>query len=711
MPEGTYMTAEITFSGKFGLADLRRDLSTVWRCGYWYDAVWKFLCSVYIIAFYIFAKTVARTYGEDPGSKTERIEIFDAYLNDRQHLGDRRWLLQTGRSWQPILCLSVLFCPIIMIAWMTLYYIYDLFRDLLRGLVPEKEQPLPPGCTLRLTQNRAESKEPHAFFYSSAFPVAGMTLFGIGIPAAISLWLYNNLGLDPMFNYPSADPRFGFVIVTICLYLSSLCWCLCTLFGCAYATFPLHFTSTEYDVHLYPDKIMKDSIKGWFAALLTFNCECATMSWEDLKSISLDKFSQDKLDQTKFADLPEPLRSMMSGLHKYLELQESVAARMRRRSNYLVLEGEYTSIKICLDELTNVEKNQLFRHLKEHAPLVPLSAEVQEELVGSKVLNDPRYTEIWFDILSDGIKGSRTELENGALLKHGQYEVAERLRAGGEAVVYRAKDRDGAAVVLKRFQLVAGDSVTSLVESAASFENETALLSQLSHQGIVKMSDFFIEDSAAYIVLEHVEGKNLREYLQEHGPLSEDKSIGLALLMCEVLDYLHALSPAVVHRDFTPDNIIVLPDGSIKLIDFSVAEQKSRDSRSECAGKHAYTPPEQFRGDAGPVSDIYALAGVIYFMLTGRDPTPIAQIQASKLPEGTDDALAAILARATAIDPEKRFESVAWLASELKALKTGEKTEEKIEEQIEEIREENLTLNTKRKIKLSTAEKSKGTNL
>lgn len=697
------MSAGSINANEFGREDLRRDLSTVWRCGYWYDAVWKFLCSVYVIAFYIFANTLARSYAKIPRDTTERMEIFDAYLNDRQHLGDRRWLLQTGRSWQPILCLSVLFCPIVMIVWMTIYYTFDLFR----GLLPEKEKPLPPGCTLRLTQNRTETREPHAFFYSSAFPVAGMTLFGLGIPAAISLWLYNNLGLDPMFNHPSADPRFGFVIVTIGLYLCSLCWCLCTLFGCAYATFPLHFLSTEYDVHLYPDRIMKDSIKGWFAALLTFNCECATMSWEDLKRVSLDRFSQERLDQKRFADLPEPLRSLMSGLHKFLELQESVAARMRSRSTYLLLAGEYTSIKLCLDELTIAEKNQLFRHLKEHAPLVPLSTDVQEELVGSKILNDPRYTEIWFDILSDGIKGSRTDLESGAILKDGRYEVAERLRAGGEAVVYMAHDRDGTAVVLKRFQLVAGDSVTSLVESAASFENETALLSQLRHPGIVKMSDFFIEDSAAYIVLEYVEGKNLREHLTEHGSLSEEEAIRLALLMCEVLDYLHSLSPPVVHRDFTPDNIILLPDGSIKLIDFSVAERKSKDSRSECAGKHAYTPPEQFRGDAGPASDIYALAGVVYFMLTGKDPTAIAQIRASALPEGTGGTLSALLARATAIDPQERLESVAWLSAELRSIlaETPEGNGEKIDEDfVIETGTEVLTLKTKRKTRLGMAE-------
>jgi serine/threonine protein kinase len=94
--------------------------------------------------------------------------------------------------------------------------------------------------------------------------------------------------------------------------------------------------------------------------------------------------------------------------------------------------------------------------------------------------------------------------------------------------------------------------------------------------------------------------------------------------MCDILKYLHSQEPPVVHRDFTPDNIILQPDGRLKLIDFSVAQHKKDPNSSDCGGKHSYTPPEQFRGAASPQSDRYALGATLYFLATGIYPVPIS---------------------------------------------------------------------------------------
>jgi serine/threonine protein kinase len=140
--------------------------------------------------------------------------------------------------------------------------------------------------------------------------------------------------------------------------------------------------------------------------------------------------------------------------------------------------------------------------------------------------------------------------------------------------------------------------------------------------------------------------------------------------MCEILKYLHGLTPPVVHRDFTPDNLILQPSGKLKLIDFSVAQKrKDKSATAGCAGKHAYTPPEQFRGEAEPQSDIYALGATMYFLATGVDPTPISE---SQLPEsagaidGARLALGDVIAHATKLSVAQRYESVEWLLNDLK---------------------------------------------
>lgn len=128
--------------------------------------------------------------------------------------------------------------------------------------------------------------------------------------------------------------------------------------------------------------------------------------------------------------------------------------------------------------------------------------------------------------------------------------------------------------------------------------------------------------------------------------------------MCSILVYLHSQSPPVLHRDFTPDNLILGEDGTIVLIDFNVAEQREGFETSTVVGKHSYIPPEQFRGKATTQSDIYSMGCVIYFLLTGNDPEPISishpKIQVEHLSENIDD----FVAKATNPDSNQRFLSI-----------------------------------------------------
>src|SRR5262249_34843353 len=129
---------------------------------------------------------------------------------------------------------------------------------------------------------------------------------------------------------------------------------------------------------------------------------------------------------------------------------------------------------------------------------------------------------------------------------------------------------------------------------------------------------------------------------------------------------LHGLSPPVVHRDFTPDNLILNVDGTLKLIDFNVARQSVESTTSgTVVGKHAYLPPEQFRGMPETQSDIYAMGATLHFLLTGADPEPISVSHPRQICSDVSEELNAVVEKSTALDLQKRYQSVAELKADL----------------------------------------------
>lgn len=476
------------------------------------------------------------------------------------------------------------------------------------------------------------------------------------------------MNVDAVLNYPSLEPDFFTVFVIINLYLSGLAWCLSTLFFRSYLTYPLNFWSSEYDIEVYDDLIQSLPIKGWFMDYLTMRWHLPQkILWTDVSSIM---FSGGRL-KTEFG---KSELSIVSVLKKVTAVYESLSNKLDLHTESLeIISKNDARISINLWELNMEERLQLFHLIRKNAPSIYLDEKVQNALTGSTVLREPKYTEIWFSVLAnDNTNFLEGDLKVGKMLRRDRYRVTSKLASGGQAVVYSASDENGQTVVLKEFQLTTGESLDVQIESAKDFENESAILDQLSHPGIVKSLDIFYEDGRVYLVLENVEGKSLRELVTENGRLLHSEIVDLATQMCDVLKYLHAQEPPVVHRDFTPDNIILQPDGKLKLIDFSIAQCRKDPSSSDCAGKHSYTPPEQFRGAACPQSDIYALGATLYFLSTGNDPEPIST---SRLPESqsTDSQrLSDIIAKATELDLQRRYESVDWLQLSLQSVSPNE---------------------------------------
>ncbi len=265
-------------------------------------------------------------------------------------------------------------------------------------------------------------------------------------------------------------------------------------------------------------------------------------------------------------------------------------------------------------------------------------------------------------------------LNTGALLQQNRYRIVQRIGGGGMGVVYLAEDMRlaGRRCAIKEFspdQL----SLQDRDWATQTFRQEAAILSRLTHRGLTNIYDYFGEGTTEYLVMELVEGETLEARLEraKDGRLPQAETLELADQLCDVLEYLHQQAPPIVFRDLKPGNIMLTPAGQVKLIDFGIArlfkQGQSRDTVS--LGTPGYAAPEQYggKGQTDPRSDIYSLGVVLHQMLTGYDPTatpfnlPVTRTLNASVPP----ALEAVIRKATNVDPNQRFQTVAEMRAGL----------------------------------------------
>ncbi len=309
---------------------------------------------------------------------------------------------------------------------------------------------------------------------------------------------------------------------------------------------------------------------------------------------------------------------------------------------------------------------ELLERLKHFAPKCQIDPELTEALLPKQQAS---YTELWLQSLSSSPKRDNLDpLEPGDLLQDGRFEVLYKLGVGGQGAAYLCRensiiDRQHCQeLVLKEtiFPIFVDDTVRR--QSLERFEHEAKTLNALNHEHIVKLSQYFVEDHRGYLVLEHIEGKNLRD-LSAKKPMHEREVLELALQMCDMLEYLHG--QGVLHRDFTPDNLILEISGKLKLIDFNVAQTESTGMTGTVVGKHAYVPPEQFRGKPVFASDIYAMGCTLYHLLSGHDPEPITPSIIEKDRSDISTRFSAIIKKCTHLKAAHRYETVKELRADL----------------------------------------------
>lgn len=312
-------------------------------------------------------------------------------------------------------------------------------------------------------------------------------------------------------------------------------------------------------------------------------------------------------------------------------------------------------VNIELRALAPEHRGLLLKRLEKCLPNCTIDHELSQTMLPK---TQRSYTELWLQSLTEAPERKILDpLQPGQTVADNRFEVLRRLGIGGQGTAYLCRDHDGKSVVLKETILPVFVDDALRRKAIDSFEREATMLKSLENNNIVGLLDYFIEDHRAYLVLEHINGVNLREFVQQNGPLDTLQVHALALQMMSTLKFLH--SRAIVHRDFTPDNLILDSTGKLKLIDFNVAQDLITGTTGTIVGKHAYLPPEQFRGKASAQSDLYAFGATLFFLLTGQDPEPISQ---SSLPEHEFDS---IVRKATALAADQRYNTANEIESDL----------------------------------------------
>jgi serine/threonine-protein kinase len=261
-------------------------------------------------------------------------------------------------------------------------------------------------------------------------------------------------------------------------------------------------------------------------------------------------------------------------------------------------------------------------------------------------------------------------LEPGERLQNGRIEIVAQIATGGLSAVYLA-NAEGRRVAVKE-AVATGQTSDCVREKAIElFHREARLLKGLSHPRISQVLESFSENDRHYIVMQYLAGVDLRTFIKDNGRQHEEVALRWALEVADVLVYLHSRIPPVVHRDLTPDNMIFTADGAIAIIDFGAANTFVAQATGTLVGKQSYIPPEQFRGRATPQSDLYALGCSLYFLLTGCDPEPMSQSHPRAVNESVSELTDALVARATALDLNDRYESAQAFMASIKATITN----------------------------------------
>jgi serine/threonine-protein kinase len=252
----------------------------------------------------------------------------------------------------------------------------------------------------------------------------------------------------------------------------------------------------------------------------------------------------------------------------------------------------------------------------------------------------------------------------GSIIK-GRYRIESILGLGGFGAVYRAWD------IYQKKDCALKENLDTSGESQRQFSREATILARLWHPNLPRVSDHFIYPGVGqYLVMDFVDGDDLEVMLERRGPLPIEKSLDWISQIAGALDYLHTSYPPIFHRDIKPANIKITPAGKAVLVDFGLVKMSDPTSRTTVGARAVtpgYAPPEQYgKGRTDGRTDIYALGGTLYTMLTGQEPpesvdrtTGVLLMPPSDVNPIITKKTEAVILRAMQIAPKDRYQTAA----------------------------------------------------
>ena len=263
----------------------------------------------------------------------------------------------------------------------------------------------------------------------------------------------------------------------------------------------------------------------------------------------------------------------------------------------------------------------------------------------------------------------------------GRYEITELIGVGGMADVYKANDLlENRVVAVKILKNEFADNE----DFVRRFRNESKAIAVLSHPNIVKVFDVGFSDKLQFIVMEYIDGITLKEFMEQQGVLKWKDTVHFIIQILKALQHAH--DRGIVHRDIKRQNIMLFPDGQIKVMDFGIARfarEEGKTISDKAIGSVHYISPAQARGDiTDEKSDIYSVGVMMYEMLTGvkpfdaDNPVTVALMHMQnepKMPREINDSipegLEEIVVRAMQKEPSKRYQSASEMIKDIEEFK------------------------------------------
>jgi len=275
---------------------------------------------------------------------------------------------------------------------------------------------------------------------------------------------------------------------------------------------------------------------------------------------------------------------------------------------------------------------------------------------------------------------------NNETILSGRFRLIQQIGSGGMAVIYKAQDLTlGRIVAIK----ILRPSLTTDPAFAARFRNEARSVANLQHPNIVTVYDFALHESPQYLVMEYIDGQDLKRVIKTEGQIAIERALNFAIQICAGIGFAHRAG--IVHADIKPQNVLMTRDEIPKVTDFGIAQALSTaqagERQSVVWGSPHYFSPEQARGERPtPASDVYSIGVVMFEMLTGRTPftgkdqreLAMAHLQApvpmvSEVLPNVPNSLNQFIFKAMSKDPNQRYRTGDQFGNVLKSFQERER--------------------------------------